>query len=206
MIVVHFIPDVFEQDHLSEGSGQRDQLLDFLAGSLVNFGRGTVLAMSNDDQNSAATGRVRNSQAVLDVLAARRSLFLFRTSQSLTPVRVIDRIVDKHSRFTHSITSLLRGERTCFIEVDPVKARLSSQLQPLGQSQVLAINLLRNHPQLARQQDSLACRWDDNGTAGSFRRLCRRSGSSTGGSQSCTGCEERTTTDFGLSVCHEEIP
>jgi hypothetical protein len=144
--VVHLVPDVLEQNHLTERCGQREQLLDLHASSFIDFIGWPIVTTTNDDQHGTAPCRVRDAQAVFDILATGRPFLFLRTGQSLAPVSVIDRVMDKHARFSHGIASLLGGERSRFVEVDTVKSGLARQLQSLGERQVFPIDLFGNHP------------------------------------------------------------
>ena len=72
VLVEHLVPDVLDQDHLAERGGERNQLLDLLAATLLDLFRRAVVGMADDDQDAAAAGSVRHAQTVLDVGSSGR--------------------------------------------------------------------------------------------------------------------------------------
>ena len=67
MLIVHLVPDVFDQDVLPEGRCQGKQCLDLLATAPVDLLGRSVVPLANDDQHTAAAGCVRNANAMLDI-------------------------------------------------------------------------------------------------------------------------------------------
>jgi len=158
VVVHHLIPDIFHQNHLAQRGGQRDQLLHLVMGALLDHVGRAVAPAAHNDQHTAAAGGVRDAQAVLDVLTALGALFFLVAGESLGPVGVVDRVVDEHAGLAHGVPRLLDRELARLVEVHPVEPRLGGQLQPVHDRQLLALDLLRDHTEFARQQDPLALR------------------------------------------------
>ena len=64
---------------------------------------------------------MRGADAVLDVLHALGPVGLVGASEAFFPVRVIDRVVDKHARLDNRKSDLLSREITGLIKINAIK-------------------------------------------------------------------------------------
>jgi len=57
--------------------------------------------------------------------------------------------MDEYTRLADGLASLLGRVLSGLIEIDPVESRLARETESIGQREILAIELSRNHPELA---------------------------------------------------------
>ena len=95
VVVVHLIPNVFEQDRLAERRGEWEKFFNLVSGTIIDFGLGTISSSTDHNQHTAATDRMGNAKAMGNICDTRFSILFVGAGEPLVPVIMVDRIVAK---------------------------------------------------------------------------------------------------------------
>ena len=99
-----------------------------------------------------------DAQAVLEVGNGGGPVVGIRAREPLAPMLVVDGVMDEDAALANRSAGLARRDPTSLVEIDAVEAGIGRHLQSLDKRERLAARLPGDHPELAGEEDLLACR------------------------------------------------